>query len=177
MLSNWVMEKTLDSPLDCKEIKPVNPKGNQPWILLEGLMKMKLQYFGHVMWRAESLKKILRARGEAGDRGWDGWMASPTQWTLVWVNSRRHWRTRKTGVLQFMGWQRVRHDLRDWTSIHRKVLNSLMWDSWFSFINTNLLMIMTRSLLQKLLWIRAPPPLFEAVSQGYLRYCLPSLKS
>ena len=177
MLSNWVMEKTIDSPLDCKEIKPVNPKGNQSWILLEGLMmKMKLQYAGHLMWRAESLKMILRARGEGGDRRWDGWMASPTQWTWVWVNSMRHWRTGKTGVLQFTGWQRAKRNLRDWTSIHRKVLNSLMWDSWFSFINTNLLMIMTRSCCKNS-YIRAHPPLFEAVSQGYLRYCLPSLKS
>ena len=57
---NWcfwtvVLEKTLESPLDCKEIKLVNPKGNQSWIL-EGLM-LKLQYFGHLMWRAYSLEK------------------------------------------------------------------------------------------------------------------------
>ena len=62
-LKNWyfrivVLEKSLESPLDCKEIKPVNPKGNQPW--MEGLMlKLKLQYFGHLMWRADSLEKTL----------------------------------------------------------------------------------------------------------------------
>ena len=117
MLSNWVMEKTLDSPLDCKEIKPVNPKGNQSWILLEGLMmKMKLQYAGHLMWRAESLKMILRARGEGGDRRWDGWMASPTQWTWVWVNSRSWWWIRRPGVLQSMGSQRWTR-LDDWTEL------------------------------------------------------------
>ena len=55
-----VLEKTLESPLDCKEIKPVNPKGNQFWIVLEGLMlKLKLQYCGHLMQRADSLKKTL----------------------------------------------------------------------------------------------------------------------
>ena len=52
----------------------------------------------------------LRAGGKGDVRGWDGWMASPTQWTWVWANSRRQWRTGKPGVLQFMGWQRVRHN-------------------------------------------------------------------
>ena len=62
---NWchwivVLEKILESPLTCKEIKSVNPKGNQPWIVLEGLMlKLKLQYFGHLMWKADSLEKTL----------------------------------------------------------------------------------------------------------------------
>ena len=55
-----VLEKALESPLECKEIKLVNPKGNQSSILLEGLMlKLKLQYFGHLMQRANSLEKTL----------------------------------------------------------------------------------------------------------------------
>ena len=55
-----VLEKTLESPLDSKEIKPVNPKGNQPLIFVARLMlKLKLQYFGYLMWRADSLEKIL----------------------------------------------------------------------------------------------------------------------
>ena len=62
---NWcfwtvVLEKTLESPLDCKEIQPVHPKGNQSWIFTRRTdVKLKLQYFGHLMWRAESLKKTL----------------------------------------------------------------------------------------------------------------------
>ena len=66
---------------------------------LEGLtLKLKLQYFGHLMQRADSLKRPwywerLRGRGEGDDRGWAGWMASPTQWTWVWVNSRSWWWT------------------------------------------------------------------------------------
>ena len=58
-LKNWcfwmvVIEKTLESPLDCKETKPVNPKGNQPWMLTERTVaELKLQYFGHIMWRAD----------------------------------------------------------------------------------------------------------------------------
>ena len=52
----------------------------------------------------------LKAGGEGDNRGWDGWMASPTQWTWVWARSRRWWRTRKPGMLQSMGSQRIRHD-------------------------------------------------------------------
>ena len=111
---NWcfrtvVLEKTLESPLKNKEIKPVHPKGNQAWIL-EGLM-LKLQYFDHLMWRAKSLEKALMlGKIEGSDRGWDGWMASMTQWTWVWANSGRWWRTGRPGVLQSMGSQRVRHN-------------------------------------------------------------------
>ena len=53
----------------------------------------------------------LRAGGEGGSRGWDGWVASPTQWTWIWANSGRYWGTGKPGVLQSMGSQRVGHDL------------------------------------------------------------------
>ena len=114
---NWcfwtvVLKKTLESPLDCKEIKQVNPKGDQPWIFIRELM-LKLQYLSHLMQRANSLEKSpwcwerLRAGGEEGN--W-GWTASLTQWTWVWANSRRQWRTGKPGVLQFIGWQGVRPD-------------------------------------------------------------------
>ena len=71
---NWcfwtvVLEKTLESPLDCKEIQPVYPKGNQSWFSLEGLMlKLKLQYFGHLMWRSDSFEKALMLRKIEGRR-------------------------------------------------------------------------------------------------------------
>ena len=69
----------------------------------------------HLMWRADSFERPwcwawLRAGGEGDDRGWDGWMVSPTQWTWVWVNSRSWWWTGRPGMLQSMGLQRVRHD-------------------------------------------------------------------
>ena len=64
-----VLEKTLESPLDCKEIQPVHPKGDQPWVFLEGLMlKLKLQYFGHLMRRVDSLEKTLMLGGIGGRR-------------------------------------------------------------------------------------------------------------
>ena len=120
-LKNWcfwtvVLEKTLESPLDCKEIQPVHPKGDQSWVFVEGLMlKLKLQYFGHLLWRADSFEKTLmlvrlKPGGEGDDRGWDGWKASPTQWTWVCVNSGCWWWRGRPGVLQFMGFQRVRQD-------------------------------------------------------------------
>ena len=87
-----------------------------PEYSLEGLMlKLKLQYFGHLKWRTDSLEKTLmlerlKAGGEGDNRGWDGWMASQTLWTWVWVNSGSWWWTERPGVLQSMGLQRVRHD-------------------------------------------------------------------
>ena len=68
------------------------------------MLKLKLQYFGHIMRRVNSLEKTLMLGG------WDGWMASPTQWAWVWVNSGSWWWTGMSGMLQFMGSQRVGHD-------------------------------------------------------------------
>ena len=94
-----------------------------PEYSLEALMlKLKLQYFGHLMWRTDSFEKTLwerlKAGGEGDDRGWDGWMALPTQRPWVWVNSGSWWWTRKPDVLQSMGSQRVGHvwatELTDW---------------------------------------------------------------
>ena len=103
---------------------------------LEGLMlKLKLQYFGHLLRKTDSLDKTLmlgkfERRREVDDRGWDGWMASPTQWTRAWTNSRRWWRTGKTGVLQSMGSQRVIYDLAT-------KQQHIPWLSWvFSLLTT-----------------------------------------
>ena len=64
-----VLEKTLESPLDCKEIQPVHSEGDQPWVFLEGMMlKLKLQYFGHLMCRVDSLEKTLILGGIGGRR-------------------------------------------------------------------------------------------------------------
>ena len=93
-------------------LKKINPEYS-----LEGLMlKLKLQYFGHLMQRADSLEKILMlgkiegGRRSKWHRWWDGKMASLTQWTWIWASSRRWWRTGKPGVLQSMGLQRVGHN-------------------------------------------------------------------
>ena len=119
--TNWcfwtvVLEKTLESPLDCKEIQPGHPKGNQSWIFTERT-DAEAETNTSATWCKEltHLKRPwcwerLRAGGEWDDRGWDGWMASPTQWTWVWVSSRSWWWTGRPGMLQSMGLQRVRHD-------------------------------------------------------------------
>ena len=87
-----------------------------PGCSLEGLMlKLKLQYFGHLMQRVDLLEKTLMMGGigagrEGDNRGWDGWMASLTQWTRVWVNSGSWWWIGRPGMLRFMGSRRVGHD-------------------------------------------------------------------
>ena len=87
-----------------------------PEYSLEGLMlKLKLQYFGHLIWRAKSMEKTrcwkrLKAGGERSGRGLDGWMASLTEWTWVWASSGKWRRTGKPGMLQFTCSQRVRHN-------------------------------------------------------------------
>ena len=87
-----------------------------PRCSLEGLMlNLKLQYFDHLIWRVTHWKRPwcwegLGAGGEGDKRGWDGWMASPTRWTWVGVNSGSWWWTGRPGVLQFMELQRVGHD-------------------------------------------------------------------
>ena len=111
-----VLEKTLESPLECKEVKPLNPKGNQSWIFIGRTdAELRFQYFDHLMGRTDSLEKTLtlgkiKGRRRGHDRGWDGWMASLTQWTWVWVNSGIWWWTGRPGMLQSIGLQRVGQD-------------------------------------------------------------------
>ena len=118
---NWcfwtvVLEKTFKSPLDCNEIQPVRPKGKLAvivhwkdwcWSLNANILATWWEELTHLKtpWCWESLKA-----GEGDDGGWDGLMASLTQWTWVWVNSWSWWWTGRPGVLQSMGSERVRHD-------------------------------------------------------------------
>ena len=119
-LKNWcfrtvVLEKILESHL-CKEIKPVNPKVNQSWIFTRRTYwswnpnTLATWYEELTHWKRPWCWERLKAGGDGDDRGWDGWMASSTQWAWVWVSSRSWWRTGKPGVLQSMGSQRVGHD-------------------------------------------------------------------
>ena len=108
-----VLEKTLESPLDCKEIKPVNPKRHKSWIFREGLMlELKRHYFTWceelTHWKRAWCWERLKA-GVEGDRGRDGWMASPTQWTWVWTTSEDGEGRGKPGVLQ-SNWTTTRED-------------------------------------------------------------------
>ena len=103
-------------------LKEISPKYS-----LEGLMlKLKLQYFGHLLWKTDSLERLwhwerLKVGGEGDNRGWDDWMVSLTWWMWVWASSRSRWWTGKPGVLQSVGLQRVGHDwateLTDWPAV------------------------------------------------------------
>ena len=118
---NWcfwtvVLEKTVESPLDWKEIQPVHPKENESWIFI-GRTGAKAETLNPmVTWCKELtyLKRLwcwerLKAGGEGDDRGSDGLMASETQWTWVWINSGSWWWTGRPGTLQSMGSQWVGH--------------------------------------------------------------------
>ena len=112
----WCWRRLLGVPWTARRSNQSILKEISPGCSLEGLMlKLKLQYFGHLMQRVDSLEKTLMLEGlgvggERDDRGWDGWMASLTQWKWIWVNSRSWWWTGRPGVLRFMGSQRVGHD-------------------------------------------------------------------
>ena len=126
----WCWRRLLRVPWTARRSNQSILKDFSPGCSLEGLMlKLKLQYFGNQMWRANSSEKALmlgkmKARGEGDDRGWDGWMASPTQWKCVWVNSRSWWWTGRPDVLQSMGSQRVGHDWA--TELHSFIFKNMV---------------------------------------------------
>ena len=118
----WGWKKTLESPLNSKEIKSVNPKGNQPWVFIGRTdAKAEIPILG-----PPDVKNWLigkdpdagkdKAGREGDNRGWHGWMASSTQWTWVWANSGRWRRTGKPGMLQSMGSQSQTW-LSNWTEL------------------------------------------------------------
>ena len=124
---NWcfwtvVLEKTLESPLDCKEIQPVYLKGDQSWVFIgrtdaeaETLILWPPDAKSWLIWKDWCWER-LKEGGEGDGRGWDGWMASPTQWKWFWVNSGNWWWTGRSVMLQSIGLQRVGHEGgTDWT--------------------------------------------------------------
>ena len=142
----WCWRRLLRVPWTARRSNQSILKEISPGCSLEGMMlKLKLQYFGHLMQRVDSLEKALMleglgAGGEGDHRGWDGWMASQTQWMWVWVNSGRWWWTGRPGVLRFMGSQRVGHDwatelnlrTNNWKKNFTKFRTT--FDEWISFL-------------------------------------------
>ena len=122
---NWcfwtvVLKKTLESPLDCKEVQPVHSEGDQSWVFIG---RTDVEAETPILWPPDAKNWLIGKDPDAGkDWGQEekgmtedemaswGWMASLTQWTWVWVNSGSWWWTRRPGVLRFMGSQRVGHD-------------------------------------------------------------------
>ena len=160
---NWcfwtvVLEKTLESPLDCKEIQPAHPKGDQSWVFTGKDWCGSRNSNTLATWCEEltPLKRPwcwvrLRARGKGDDRGLDSWMTSPTRWTWVWVNSRSWWWTGKPGVMQSMGLQRVGHD---WAT-------ELNWTDENYMESTNV--FMATKCVQKGLFVNACSTFFESL--------------
>ena len=126
-----VLEKALDTLLDNKQIKPVNPKGNQPWKFIGRAVTeaeapiLCHQYEEPTNWKRPWCWERLRAGGEGDNRQWDGWMASLTQWTGVWANSGRYWRTGRPAVHGIAkSWTR----LSDWTTSWKmRLLRASLW--------------------------------------------------
>ena len=125
--NNWYLTRTfisgfgeyleeVKSPLNCKEIQPVSSKGDQPWDFFgrnDAKAETPILWPPHVKsWLIGKNSDAGRDWGqeEKGISGWDGWMASLTRWSWVWVNSGSWWLTGRSGVLRFRGLQRVGHD-------------------------------------------------------------------
>ena len=134
---NWcfwtvVLETTLESPLDCKEIQPDHSEGDQPWVFFERndakaetpvTLATSCEELTH--WKRPWFWEGLGAGGEGDDGGWDGLMASPTRWTWVWVKSGSWWWTGRPGVLRFLRSQRVGHDWMtelNWISYYKSTM-------------------------------------------------------
>ena len=140
---NWcfwtvVLEKTLESLLDCKQIQPVHPKGDQSWVFT-GMTDVEAET--PTLWPPYTKNWLIgtdlvlgeiegeRRRGLQNYRGWDVWMPSLTQWTWVWVNPGSWWWTGRPGMLQSMGSQRVGHDwVTEWNWTE-------LWKTIWRFLN------------------------------------------
>ena len=128
----WCWRRLLRVPWTARRFNQLILKEISPKYSLEELMlKLKLQYFGHLMWRTNSFEKTLmlgkiKDRREGDNRRWDGWMASSTQWTWIWVNSRSWWWTGRPGMLQSScrlsaGVAKSWTQLSDWTELNDMV--------------------------------------------------------
>ena len=124
----WCWRRLLRVPWTARRSNQSMIKDISPGWSLEGLMlKLKLQYFGEELTHCKRLWcwERLGAGGEGDDRGWNGWMASQTEWIWVSVNSGSWWWTGKPGVLQFMGSQKVGHD---WvTELNWTEMSAIVW--------------------------------------------------
>ena len=161
---NWcfwtvVLEKTLESPLDCKEIKPVNAKGNQSWIFIG---RTDAEAEAPILWLPDVKNWLIVKHPDAG-KDWrkeekgmtEDEMPSPTWWTWVWASSRSWWWTRKPGALQSMVSQRAGHNwatevkwlATPWTVACQSPLSSTIFQSLLKLISIELMMPLNHLIL------------------------------
>ena len=145
-----VLDKTLESPLDCKEIQPVHPKGDQSWVFIG---RTNAEAETPILWppqaRADSLEKTLMLGGIGGRRRRERqrmrWLDGISDWwTWVCVNSGSWWWTGRSGVLRFMGSQRVGHDWvteLNWTELNimNLISESTIW--WCPCVESSLVLL------------------------------------
>ena len=135
----WCWRRLLRVPWTARRSNQSILKEISPEYSLEGLMlKLKRQYFGHLIQRTNSFEKTLmwerlKAGREEDDRGWDGWMASLTQWIWVWVDSGSWWWTGRPGVLRFMGSQTVGHD---WETELKSDVSCQSVEWWMGYLSS-----------------------------------------
>ena len=161
-----VLEKTLESPLDCKEIQPVHPK-DQSWILIG---RTDAEAETPILWPPGAKNWLiwswcwerLKAGGEGDNRGWDVQMASPNWWTWVWVSSGSWWWTGRPGVLQSMG-SPSQTRLSNWTE-----LNSQSWQEG-KVVNVHPLVPFVISFPPQGLW-NCSFPTWNILLQDYCTY-------
>ena len=166
---NWcfwtmVLDKTLESSLDCKEIQPVHPKGDglgvhwKDWCWHWNSNTLATWCEKLTDWKRSWCWEGLGAGGEGDDRGWDGWMASPTRWAWIWVDSRSWWWTGRPGVLRFMGLQRVGHN---WVT-------KLNWRAEsYVYAIVRLAVLLYEDLIH-LFWLLCIIPSFQVLYRTYL---------
>ena len=162
-LKNWcfwtvVLEKTLESPLDCKEIQPVHPKGDQSWLFIgrtDAEAETPVLWPPHVKsWligKDSDAGRDLGAGGEGDDRGWDGWMASLTRWMWVWVNLGSWWWTGRPGVLTIHGVAKSQTRLSDWTEL-KTYFKMHIWGKDLFHCKSRLIWNFGHPLLSLLVW-------------------------
>ena len=156
VLKNWcfwtvVLEKTLEGPLDCKEIKPFNSKGNQSWMFIG-----RTDAEAPILWPSDVKNQLIRKKpwcweslregGEEGDRRWGGSMASLTQSTWIWANPRRWWRTGKSmlpavHVGAIYGFAKSQTRLSDWTTKVMIKFTNFNVSSFYNWWNSTALTI------------------------------------
>ena len=146
-LQLWCWRRLLRAPWTARRSNQSVLKEINLEYSLEGLMlKLKLQYFGHLMWRAWFTGKDPDAGKDWGQEekevtsivscwmAWDGWMSSLTQWTWVWANSGRQWKTGRPGMLQSLCWGHKESDVTEWlnnnTSFDFEVQGEVLFLHW-----------------------------------------------